>query len=482
MNPTEEQQKIINKIQEPECKLIKIDAVAGSGKTTLLQAITAKLKPSRGLYLAYNKAIATEASRKFGPTVECMTTHSLAYQNTIKPFKLTIGFFSYKDIRERLRFETKILVMDILNTFCLSGYDNFDKFREDEMSKNENKTFEMFEITKKYFNKMAQGEIPITHAGYLKLYHMLLAHKKISHAPFDLVMLDECGDINEVTLEIFKLLPANKKLMVGDNNQNIYTFNGTINGFDRMRDVGTEMHMTQSFRCSERIAERIEEFCRKYVDPNMSFIGTSTPKTPDGTLAVISRNNSSIIGEMIILNSRHIKYNLTRPAKKIFELILILVALKPNGIIYSAEWRYLQDDVNEWSGDMFLRDQYKTPLAYIRNLYGQDNGIKSALGILDRFPLPEIFNAYEQAKLHEKEKGHNVTLSTAHSMKGLEYSTVRITDDLNEAVQKIIDASGSSYEDYNEKEIETMRLYYVACSRAINKIENAIHLTDEFDI
>jgi hypothetical protein len=35
---------------------------------------------------------------------------------------------------------------------------------------------------------------------------------------------------------------------------------------------------------------------------------------------------------------------------------------------------------------------------------------------------------------------------------------------------------------YGEKQIETMRLYYVAVSRAINTIENAQHLPPEYDI
>jgi superfamily I DNA/RNA helicase len=482
VTPTEEQQLIIDKIQEPDCDLVKVDAVAGAGKTALLQAITAKLKPLNGLYLAYNKAIADEAQRKFGITVDCKTTHSLAYRNTVGLYKLNVGFFGYKNIKERVTFEKKILIVDILNKFCLSRYDNFDMYKEDEMDLHPNYTDDMFTIAKESFNKMVQGKIDITHAGYLKMYHMLLAHKKIEHNTFDLFMLDEAGDLNEVTLEIFKLIPATKKLMVGDKNQNIYTFNGTINGFERMEGVGVEMNMTKSFRCSENVAKRIEHFCQKYIDPAMKFEGTKTPVKHDGTVATISRNNSSLVGEMIQLNKRRIKYNLTRKAKVIFELIMILLNLKPGGNIFSPEWRHLQEDVNDWNRNPMIKDEFKTSLGYIASIHSGDQRIKSTVALIKKYDIGEIYAAYNHAIEHEKEKGHKYTLSTAHSMKGLEYDIVRISPDLNESVQKVIEDYGSDPLMYGEKQIETMRLYYVACSRTINTIENAQHLPPEYDI
>jgi superfamily I DNA/RNA helicase len=54
-------------------------AGAGAGKTStlvLMGAATGK----RGLYMAYNKAAADDARRRFGGNVECRTSHSLAFQ------------------------------------------------------------------------------------------------------------------------------------------------------------------------------------------------------------------------------------------------------------------------------------------------------------------------------------------------------------------------------------------------------------------
>lgn len=95
MNPTPEQSVIINHVVNTD-GLTMVSAVAGSGKTTLLVALTKALEPSnppKGLYLAYNKSVASEAATKFPSFISCMTTHSLAYSPTIlgRGSKLRLG-------------------------------------------------------------------------------------------------------------------------------------------------------------------------------------------------------------------------------------------------------------------------------------------------------------------------------------------------------------------------------------------------------
>jgi superfamily I DNA/RNA helicase len=65
--------------------VLRIEAFAGAGKTSTLAAIATALAIETdqcysGIYLAFNKAIATDAKGKFPPTVEARTVHSLAYQ------------------------------------------------------------------------------------------------------------------------------------------------------------------------------------------------------------------------------------------------------------------------------------------------------------------------------------------------------------------------------------------------------------------
>lgn len=482
MGLTLEQDLIITKALEevngkPVNELIKVNACAGSGKTHVLEQLSKKLKPKNGLYLAYNKAIATEASQKFDKNVVCKTTHSLAYQNIVKPNKLKVGFFGYRDIKERMIFEYKILFVMYLEEFCLSKHIKFDDFKEEMRDKYNNIDDKMFDLIKSYFLDMAHGKRDITHAAYLKLYHIYLSTGRIKHNNFDLLMLDESGDINPVTLEIFKLIPATRKIMVGDQNQNIYTFNGTINGFKELKNEGIQLDMTKSFRCSPEIAKKIEKFCKKHIDNHMNFTGTEPENKEIKTLAYISRNNSELVGKMIKLQQNKIGYNLTRPAKSIFELLLIILSLKPNGIVYAKEWKFLQEDANNWSKSISLQKEYPTVRSYITFLYNKkDIAISSALNILSQYTYDEIFDAYDHAKKHEKDKSHDYTLTTAHSSKGLEFDKVIIGSDLNESIRKITIETPNP-KDYTEEQMESMMLAYVACTRALKHLENAELLT-----
>jgi len=56
-----------------------IEAGAGSGKTSTLRMLATAKPAGRGLYLAYNKAIQTDAAAAFPANVSCRTAHSLAY-------------------------------------------------------------------------------------------------------------------------------------------------------------------------------------------------------------------------------------------------------------------------------------------------------------------------------------------------------------------------------------------------------------------
>lgn len=469
MNLTDEQQLIVDTIAKPSTHLVSVNAVSGAGKTSLLTAIAERIQPQSGLYLAYNKAIADESAGRFPKTVVCKTTHSLAYANTVVPFKLQVDNFTYRSITDKVPYEIKLEVVKYFEKFCLSEYTCTDTF------------FAQFDdilpiipkLVDKYMHAMESGEVKASHAFYLKYYHMLLHTKSIEHSTFDLLMLDEAGDLNPVTLEIFKLLPATKKIMVGDENQNIYSFNHTINGFKQMASEAINLSMTQSFRVAAPIAKRIEAFCRKHLNPDMSFKGVDYPSgTPIETRAYISRTNSALIGEMIKLNRQGIPYSLTRKASDIFKLPLTLISLKP-GKFVSPEFKHLQEDCDYFHKHRReLSDTYSSFTSYLLDQHPDDVNLKSAVNLLTTHTPAGIIEAYEYAKSHERER-HALTLCTAHSSKGLEFDEVTIADDFNSVVDKVL----SIPEDERlPHEVEELRLYYVGISRSKLSLLNAIHV------
>jgi len=444
----------------------------------MLVEIAKQLNPKSGKYLAYNKSVAVDSQGKFPDSVQCMTTHSLAYQNTIKSYGLHVGFFNVRDIQERMTYEFKLLAIDYMNKFFLSKYTKFKDFQSATQEIKDYNIDRAYDMALKYMRKMFAGESTITHAGYLKFYHILLDSKKIEPSEIDLLMLDESGDLNEVTLEIFKLLPAKKKIMVGDENQNIYTFNGTINCFDEMQNQGTQLGMTQSFRCEDSIAQRIEAFGKEFIKTDFQFKGVE--KTPSEiknirSTAYISRNNSQLVAKIIELNLEGIPFNLTRTAHSIFELVLILMNLNPDKPIFKLEWKYLNEDVNEWYNDELLQDEYDSPMMYIRDIYDEDVAIKTAVGLIMDHGKSRIYEAYNSAKKHEKSKNHHYTVCTAHSSKGLEFDKVVIANDLNNAMEKTVERIADGKDD--QKDTDNILLYYVAISRTLNHLINARYLS-----
>ena len=66
--------------------MIAITAFAGTGKTSTLVEY-ARIRPEwRFLYIAYNKAMQTEAATRFPRNVDCRTLHSLAYEKIGRSF------------------------------------------------------------------------------------------------------------------------------------------------------------------------------------------------------------------------------------------------------------------------------------------------------------------------------------------------------------------------------------------------------------
>lgn len=322
---------------------------------------------------------------------------------------------------------------------------------------------------------MESGTIDCTHDFYLKYYHMLLASEAIEYDEFDFIALDEAGDLNPVTLEIFKLLPGRKKIMVGDPYQNIFTFNHTINCFEIMGDKGTSFPMSKSFRVDKVIADKIKNFCHKHIDANMEFEGTELEDKTIVTKAFIARSNASLIEKMIGLNKLGVQYGLTRKADLIFKIPLMVCALKTSGKVTMPEYSYLQADVKEFNNDPELRKVFKNKvLAYLADRYCDEVQLKSSIGAVLRYGVGGVIACYEEAKKHEKLR-QNYTLGTSHSTKGLEFDEVEVATDLNNIVGKIINKAkeGSLLGTYDRAELN---LYYVACSRAKKSLLNAAHL------
>lgn len=421
---TKEQLKIVESINEND--LVKVDSVSGSGKTSTLLLIAESLKEINGKkfkakYMAYNKAIAEEAGQKFEGYVDSSTIHSIAYRAIVNQLGLKVrGFIKASEIKERIEYIKKILIIEIIEQYCLSGSTSIEKFAmnfQADLDKQDIKNI------KKYFGLMKDGKFPCTHSFYLKIFHLLIVQNLIKIEPVDLLMLDEAGDVNPVTLDIFTHYPAKKKVMVGDKCQNIYSFNNTVNGFKELSKEGKILKLTKSFRVSEAIARKIEPFCQTYLDEEMEFKGFHYDHQPMDDIAThgfISRTNGALIGKMIELDLKNERYNLTRSIKAMFEVPLMIMSLREGIKIFNKDYKFLEDDVEEYFDSRSLQIEYNTIFKYIMSIHSDDISIKSACALIIKYGPAQIRETYEKAKSHAiGEDTHLITLTTAHSSKGL---------------------------------------------------------------
>ncbi len=206
----------------------------------------------------------------------------------------------------------------------------------------------------------------------------------------------------------------------------------------------------------------------------MIFIGTYYPQDAKvESIAYISRNNGALISKMIELKKAGVKYNLTRSPQLIFELPLILMSFKYKGEIRSQQYRYLQKDVNDWHER--LDPSRPSLFKHIKEAHPKDKEIASAMTMISNVEASAIWDIYNDAKSHQNDKAtHRITLTTAHSSKGMTYSEVYIDDDLNLTLKKILQKE--TIHTMSESDRTEFLLYYVAVSRCETKLHNATYL------
>jgi hypothetical protein len=459
MQLTQEQKDIVQSVQDNY--LTKVVARAGCGKTSTALNIVDELQPNNGLYFAFNKAIVLEGQEKFPTHIECKTIHALALKHT----KLNIGNFSYHSIKENITYPEKQRILDSMDKFFNSSCLNPDEYFIKDLG------VQLGTIASKYIHLMVDNKIDATFGMVIKYFHLLLDSEDII-LTYELVILDEAGDTTEVILEIFKLIDAKRKVMLGDPFQNIYTFTHTVDGFSYLENEGVTLPLTNSFRVSPSIAEYVQMFSQKYIDKDFTFIGKNMDIS-DNTECHITRTNSTLIQIMLKLQEEGVtSFNSIRPISEIFELPLTVITVasgaRLSGKSYS-KYKYLVDEYMSYKNSRKFQGSYFT---WLNTHLSNDIQITSTIRLIlsSQQKGVNLFNLQEQFKKMQNKKS-SISLGTAFVTKGLEYGTVHIGDDLHRSTLKVVETGVLSKEDYTE-----LLLYYVACSRAKHTLNNYVEV------
>ncbi len=468
MNLTDEQLNILEAVKVGTL-FIKVVAFAGTGKTTLLYEIAKQTKGIK-LYLAFNKAIQTEAINKFANTKTIVkTTHSLAYNYVINRYGMKLrNNYSTMEIVQiyNVDYTTANTAKIIFENFCNSASTGFNADTPEK------------ELAKQIFEDMQNKKIDVTHSFYLKQFQLDILAQNVIIPEYDMLLLDEAQDTNDVTLSIFYNIPAKQKIIVGDRHQQIYSFRGSINAINKIK--AEIFYLTHSFRFNKKIAFKATNFLQIFKNETKSLKGLGKHKEIK-TKAIISRTNAELILQMKYLMEDNKKFKTIRNPKDIFSLALNLSNLA-NDEEVEKEYKFLNSFKQEYK---FLSSSKKSSfdfdiLKFIEDKIEDDIELLSALKIAKTKDLDKIYKIAEQ---YYNQNEADIFLTTAHTSKGLEFDEVTITDDFlcYTSIAKwfidneILDIKSGFLEFFkqnckDQKYIDELNLYYVAVTRAKVKV------------
>ncbi len=482
MDLTKQQYDIVNSTGN-----IKINAVAGSGKTTtIIEYAKARPKNSKILYLAFNKSVKLEATKKFKEkslsNVKVETAHSLAYKNIVFQNNYKVRHQGYKthEIADLLKLKgngeklAEFIIANHINKF-ITYFCNSDKqkiqdldYREvvsDKKAKTFVTTFYNYieQQSRLLLSKMDKGEIEITHDFYLKKFQ--LSNPQLD---YDYILFDEGQDASPAMLDIFFKQKATK-VIVGDSHQQIYGWRHAVNSLEKT-DFKT-FQLSTSFRFSQDIANlgmeilKWKNYLFEYEPVDITGKGTTKEHK---TKAVLARTNLGLLLKAIeyVTEKKKIKH--------------IYFEGNINSYTYADEGASLYDILNLYNGEnRLIKDKLIKAMKDLDELKEyiektEDVQLSLMVEIVKEYGN-EISNIIKKIKdkhvdNDEKEKAEMI-FSTVHRCKGMEYDAIQIVNDFitEEKLEKI--KKEIKKEDINLSKLnEEINLLYVAITRTRNSI------------
>ncbi|XP_069195609.1 F-box DNA helicase 1-like isoform X2 [Procambarus clarkii] len=238
---TEEQLRIINhKIKANH--IVKIDAFAGAGKTTTLRRLCQERPHTRFLLLLPSVTLAEQCSQTFPINVTVTTAESLALSH--------IG----------THYKTLDLVRRTVNCFVSSSNEciTLQHVRNDTLNRREIETvtdkyqYEILSIAESVWKEMnrcsVRQQISMTQDGLVKAWQLT----KPRIQGYDVLLVDGAEDISDAVLDII-LNQHCAKVFVGDSYQQLGSSGGTVSALDKVTHTH-KFFLHQSFRFGPEVS------------------------------------------------------------------------------------------------------------------------------------------------------------------------------------------------------------------------------------
>lgn len=436
-------------------KRLVVSACAGSGKTTTLRRFAEENPTERMLYVAYNRAIRDEAEQKFPFNVTCKTSHQLAWPTMGKYYRQRlVNTLRLTDVARALNsrnWPLSRLTLDVLNRFMSSAAPLITPAFAPEPDDCKGLDPGKILLSARFIWDMMsarQGDFPVTHDTYLKLYQ--LSQPNLS-SRYSTLLFDEAQDANPVTSAIV-LGQACRVVLVGDCHQQIYRFRGADNAMNAPAlDGADRLWLTHSFRFGPEVAQ----------------VANRLLALKGETHQVIGMGGADRVLERLPRNAGHHAILHRSVCGVIRTALHWSLAGKKVFWVGGMESYKIEDllDLYWFSMDMAERMQHDRLTREYRDFdeYQQiaestgDVEMKQAVFILEQFfPLPDRLNTLREQRVTQ-ESDADVTVSTAHRSKGLEWDMVKLHDDFAD----ILDPDMPESQRHDE-----INLLYVVTTRA----------------
>lgn len=467
---TNEQVSVVN---SSEHRLV-VNAFAGTGKTSTLVEFAKARGNKKILYLAFNKSIREEATHRFGSYANCKTTHGLAYSDFGAIYQGKLGNLRVNDVKNLfgVSYEQAIQAISVVEQYLTSVYPSLD----DEFIKLKLPGIGPYGVPRMVATcqaiwkamQAAQGDatkfkLPMTHNGYLKLYH--LSGKPIDA---DIVLFDEAQDANPLVIDLV-LRHQGQSVIMGDSYQAIYGFNyakDALTSFDAQKTL----FLTHSFRFGQGIADVATALLREWRGCTQEIVGHGPESVfhvnKELPYASLHRTNSTLFDSCVSLVN----------SKKEFGLIGGIAGYKFDKILSAY---YLSRNMKTHVTDANLKGfpsfaEFET---YAETTKSLEDLFLIRVVREHGHQIPKLIDQIKSKAKEITTDTMNITmpvLTTVHKSKGLEFKQVVMAPDYCELSTKLNPRTGN----IDKPDDEEVHLSYVGLTRATKNISVSRQMGD----
>lgn len=431
IRPTPEQQAAVDAFVDGGT--VVVEAGAGTGKTSTLRLLAGTRPRAKGLYLAFNKAIQTEAARSFPRNVECRTAHSLAYRTHGAPMRARLNGPRVPSSRAAAMLRAPsvplggdvVLAPAAVASMALRSIERFCRSADPELLARHVPlpptapdvdprvaVPSVLAVAKRAWGDLTSpsGSLKVSHDVYLKCWQ-----RSQPTLDYDFILFDEAQDADPAIADVV-CRQDGQLVCVGDSAQAIFSWRGAVDFLERV-EADHRVALTQSWRFGDAVADEANLWLAA-LGSRLRLTGAPHRSTElaavDAPDAVLCRTNAGCVAEVLAAHEDGVPVALVGGGEDIVALARAARQLQTGQPVSHPELV----GFTAWADVQHYAEHDPA---------GSDLAV--AVKLIDRHG-PDTVIAAIRACVPEGEAER--TISTAHKAKGREWASVLVADDFRE--------------------------------------------------